>query len=159
MQCGNFNLGAAQQWRQGRRRCQVESVVKLALRQQPSIRCDGGAVTLQLYTGVEIEPQTAATSRFTHRAYHKSWIDVLVEANSGLKADDQIVNLQEVEELISDKIWQTVALVWFYPKRMENDYNLVKTYIGVDEPFDMTKYYTNAFLDKAIKMVPAKSMD
>jgi NitT/TauT family transport system substrate-binding protein len=89
----------------------------------------------------------------------KPCIDALVEANSGLKPDDQMVNWQEVEELMSDKTSQTIALGWFDPKRMENDYNLVKAYVGIEKPFDMTKYYTNAFLDKSIKMVPAKSMD
>ncbi len=60
---------------------------------------------------------------------------------------------------MSNKISQTVTLVWFDPKRMENDYNLVKTYVGVDKPFDITKYYTYAFLDNSIKMLPAKLMD
>jgi len=29
---------------------------------------------------------------------------------------------------------------------------LVKDYVGLEKPFDVTKYYTNDFLDKSIKM-------
>lgn len=82
----------------------------------------------------------------------KPCIDALVEANSGLKYNDQLENWREVEELMSDKTSQTVALGWFDPTRMENDYNLVKKYLGIETPFDVTQHYTNAFLDKSIKM-------
>jgi NitT/TauT family transport system substrate-binding protein len=53
---------------------------------------------------------------------------------------------------MSDKTSQTVALGWHDDKRMQDDYNLVKDYIGVDKPFDVKTVYTNAFLDKSIKM-------
>jgi NitT/TauT family transport system substrate-binding protein len=79
-------------------------------------------------------------------------IQALVEANSGLQAKDQLVNWHEVEQLMSDKTSQTEALGWMDPKRMQDTYNLVKDYIGIDKPFDVTKYYTNEFLDKSIKM-------
>ena len=35
---------------------------------------------------------------------------------------------------------------------MAADYDLVKTYIGLDAPFDVKTAYTNEFLDKSIKM-------
>lgn len=89
----------------------------------------------------------------------KPCIDALVEANSGLKFKDQMENWHEVEQLMSDKTSQTVALGWFDPQRMKNDYNLVKTYLGIEKPYDITKYYTNAFLDKSIKMKPIKFGD
>jgi NitT/TauT family transport system substrate-binding protein len=79
-------------------------------------------------------------------------IDALVEANSGLQTKDQLVNWHEVEQLMSDKTSQTEGLGWMDPKRMQDTYNLVKEYIGIDKPFDVTKYYTNEFLDKSIKM-------
>jgi NitT/TauT family transport system substrate-binding protein len=79
-------------------------------------------------------------------------IQALVEANSGLQAKDQLVNWHEVEQLMSDKTSQTEALGWMDPKRMQETYNLVKDYIGIEKPFDVTKYYTNQFLDKSIKM-------
>jgi NitT/TauT family transport system substrate-binding protein len=35
---------------------------------------------------------------------------------------------------------------------MAADYDLVKTYIGLDKTFDVKAAYTNEFLDKSIKM-------
>src|SRR5690349_1855213 len=52
----------------------------------------------------------------------KACVQALVDANSGLTPDDQ----------------------------------LVKDYIGIEKPFDVTKRYTNEFLDKSIKMKAVK---
>ncbi len=82
----------------------------------------------------------------------KPCIQALVDANSGLKFDDQMINWHEVEQLMSDHTSQTVALGWFDPKRMENDYELVKNYVGIQKPFDIKQHFTNEFLDKSIKM-------
>ena len=84
-------------------------------------------------------------------------IQALVEANSGLRLSDEIANWQEVEMLMSDKTSQTVALGWFDPQRMQNDYNLLKTYLGIEKPFDVTERYSNAFLEESIKMKPVTS--
>jgi NitT/TauT family transport system substrate-binding protein len=35
---------------------------------------------------------------------------------------------------------------------MASDYDLVKTYLSIEQPFDPTKAYTNEFLDASIKM-------
>ena len=82
----------------------------------------------------------------------KPCIQALIDANSGLQAESQLVNWQEVEQLMSDDTSQTTALGWFDPKRMDETYNLVKTYVGIEKPFDVGNAYTNAFLDKSIKM-------
>jgi len=37
---------------------------------------------------------------------------------------------------------------------MASDYDLVKTYFGMDKPFDVKTTYTNEFLDQKIKMTP-----
>jgi NitT/TauT family transport system substrate-binding protein len=89
----------------------------------------------------------------------KPCIQALVDANSGLQFADQMANWHEVEQLMSDKTSQTVALGWFAPQRMESDYKLVKAYVGIEKPFDVSKYYTNAFLDKSIKMKPMPAMN
>jgi NitT/TauT family transport system substrate-binding protein len=86
-------------------------------------------------------------------------IHALIEANSGLQLDSQLVNWREVEQLMSDKTSQSVALGWFDPDRMQQTYNLVKIYVGLEKPFDVTTAYTNAFLDKSIKMKPVASTD
>ena len=82
----------------------------------------------------------------------KPCVEALVEANSGLQVESQLVNWHEVEQLMSDSTSQTVALGWFDPKRMGETYDLVKTYVGLEKPFDIGGAYTNAFLDKTIKM-------
>jgi NitT/TauT family transport system substrate-binding protein len=79
-------------------------------------------------------------------------VQALVEANSGLQPADQLVNWHQVEQLMSDKTSQTAGLGWFNPQRMQESYNLVKTYVGIEKPFDVTEHYTNTFLDGSIKM-------
>jgi NitT/TauT family transport system substrate-binding protein len=86
-------------------------------------------------------------------------IQALVDANSGLQFDDQMVNWHEVEQLMSDETSQKKGLGWFDPARMQETYNLVKDYVGVEKPFDFTKYYTNGFLDGSIKMKPVPFTD
>ena len=89
----------------------------------------------------------------------KPCVQALVEENSGLQFDDQMVNWHEVEQLMSDKTSQTQGLGWFDPQRMQETYNLVKDYVGIEKPFDVTKYYTNSFLDGSIKMKVAPFAD
>jgi NitT/TauT family transport system substrate-binding protein len=89
----------------------------------------------------------------------KPCVNALVEANSGLSVESQLVNWREVEQLMSDTTSQTVALGWFDPKRMTETYDLVKTYVGLDKPFDVGTVYTNEFLDKSIKMKPMSAAD
>jgi NitT/TauT family transport system substrate-binding protein len=60
---------------------------------------------------------------------------------------------------MSDKTSQTVALGWFDPGRIKSDYELVKTYVGIEKPFDITHYVTNEFLDKSIKMKKVENTD
>jgi NitT/TauT family transport system substrate-binding protein len=45
-----------------------------------------------------------------------------------------------------------VALGILDDARMAADYDLVKTYIGLDAPYDVKTAYTNEFLDRSIKM-------
>jgi NitT/TauT family transport system substrate-binding protein len=104
----------------------------------------------------------AQFTKVTQRAYAecaknpKPCVDALVEAVSGLNAEDQLVNWQLTEVLMSDPASRSVALGYLDPKRMENDYNLVKTYLGLDKPFDVKTAYTNEFLDTSIKMIEVK---
>ncbi|MDF3009547.1 MAG: nitrate transporter substrate-binding protein [Burkholderiales bacterium] len=84
-------------------------------------------------------------------------VQALIDANGALSFDNELVNWQLVEVLMSDKISQTVALGWHDDKRMQADYALVRDYIGIDKPFDVKNTYTNAFLDKSIKMKAVKA--
>src|SRR5205814_519184 len=83
-----------------------------------------------------------------------TWVNI--DANGALSFDNELVNWQLVEVLMSDKISQSVALGWHDDARMKADYELVRDYVGVDKPYDVKSTYTNAFLDKSIKMAPIK---
>jgi len=82
----------------------------------------------------------------------KPCVEALVEANGALKFDNEMQNWALVEVLMSDDVSRKVALGWHDDKRMADDYELVKTYVGVDKPYDVKSVYTNEFLDPSIKM-------
>jgi NitT/TauT family transport system substrate-binding protein len=82
----------------------------------------------------------------------KPCVQALVDANGALKFDNEMTNWELVQELMSDKYSQNVALGILDDARMAADYDLVKTYIGMDKPFDVKTAYTNEFLDRSIKM-------
>lgn len=79
-------------------------------------------------------------------------VQALVDANGALKFDNELVNWQLVEKLMSDKFSREVALGIHDDARMAADYDLVKEYIGVEKAFDVKTVYTNEFLDRSIKM-------
>ena len=79
-------------------------------------------------------------------------IQALVEANKGLKFANEKENWGLVTELMSDRFSRTVALGWFDPDRMASDHRLVNTYFKIDTKYEIGDRYTNAFLDRSIKM-------
>ncbi|MCW5730927.1 MAG: ABC transporter substrate-binding protein [Alphaproteobacteria bacterium] len=96
--------------------------------------------------------------RVSQKAFHtctvtpKPCVEALVEANGALKFDNEMQNWELVTELMSDKFSREVALGIHDDGRMAADYELVKTYIGLDQPFDVKTVYTNEFLDRSVKM-------
>ncbi len=83
-------------------------------------------------------------------------INALVEANSGLDVASEMQNWREVATLITNKDSTTVAAGWMDPKRMASDYDLIKTYIGIDKPYDVKTAFTDEFLSKEFK-IPASA--
>lgn len=79
-------------------------------------------------------------------------VQALVDANGALKFDNELQNWKLVEVLMSDKFSREVALGIHEDQRMQDDYELVREYIGIDKPFDVKTVYTNEFLDRSIKM-------
>ncbi|HUH85699.1 MAG TPA: ABC transporter substrate-binding protein [Stellaceae bacterium] len=71
---------------------------------------------------------------------------------SGLDERVQQDQWGRIKELMRDPSTTTIALGWFDPKRMDDDYALVKTYFGLEQPFDVKDAYTDQFLDRSIKM-------
>ena len=82
----------------------------------------------------------------------KPCVQALIDANGALSYDNEIVNWQLVEVLMSDKTSREVALGIHDDARMKADYELVRDFVGVDKPFDVKSTYTNEFLDRSIKM-------
>ena len=79
-------------------------------------------------------------------------VQALIDANGALQLDNEATNWKLVTVLMRDKYSETVALGILDDARMAADYELVKTYIGLDAPFDVKTAYTNEFLDRSIKM-------
>ena len=82
----------------------------------------------------------------------KPCVDALVEANTALKHDNEMTNWSLVEVLMRDKFAETVALGYIDPQRMASDYELVKTYVGLDKQYDVRTAYSNEFLDRSVRM-------
>ena len=82
----------------------------------------------------------------------KPCVQALIDANGALNLDNETVNWQLVEVLMSDKTSREVALGIHDDARMKADYELVRDYVGIDKPFDVKSTYTNEFLDRSIKM-------
>jgi NitT/TauT family transport system substrate-binding protein len=104
------------------------------------------------------KPTVAKFVKVTQRAFAqcakepKPCVQALIDANGALSFDNELVNWQLVEVLMSDKTSRSVALGWHDDARMQADYALVRDYVGIDKPFDVKATYTNEFLDKSIKM-------
>jgi NitT/TauT family transport system substrate-binding protein len=96
--------------------------------------------------------------RVTQRAFAacvkdpKPCVQALIDANGALSIENETVNWQLVEVLMSDKTSREVALGIHDDARMKADYELVRDYVGIDKPFDVKSTYTNEFLDRSIKM-------
>ena len=82
----------------------------------------------------------------------KPCVQALIDANGALNFDNELVNWQLVEVLMSDKSSREVALGIHDDARMKADYELVRDYVGIDKPFDVKTTYTNEFLDRSVKM-------
>jgi NitT/TauT family transport system substrate-binding protein len=102
---------------------------------------------------------TAKFVKVTQKAYAECvkapqpCIEAVVESVGALRPDNELVNWQLTQVLMSDEVSRSTALGWMEPKRMADDYELVKTYLGLDQPYDVKTAFTNEFLDTAIKMV------
>ncbi len=79
-------------------------------------------------------------------------MQALIDANGALNYDNEMQNWELVATLMRDKYSETVALGILDDARMASDYEIVKTYIGLDAPYDVKTSYTNEFLDRSIKM-------
>jgi NitT/TauT family transport system substrate-binding protein len=79
-------------------------------------------------------------------------VQALIDANGALQLANETTNWQLVQVLMRDKYSEGVALGILDDARMAADYDIVKTYLGLEQPFDVKIAYTNEFLDRSIKM-------
>ena len=63
-----------------------------------------------------------------------------------------MVDVEAVQLAVADDVDARRFLGRDDDARMASDYELVKTYIGLETPFDVKTSYTNEFLDRSIKM-------
>lgn len=77
-------------------------------------------------------------------------ITALVEANKGLKAANETTNWGLVTELMTDATSTGVGLGYMDVARMNKSYDIFKPFLS--KPFDMSKHFTNEFIDTSIKM-------
>jgi NitT/TauT family transport system substrate-binding protein len=101
--------------------------------------------------------------RITQRAYGACVADfepclkVLLEQVSGLDREEQLLQWRRIKELMTDEFTTTKGLGWIDEGRMQKDYELVKTYLGIEKPFAVETAFTTKLLDPAIKMDASKA--
>ena len=101
----------------------------------------------------------AAFVKVTQQAYQhcvktpQPCVDALVEANSGLKPETEMKNWHLVTELMDHPISREQGLGYLDPTRMKDDYELVEKYFELEKKFDITEHFTNAYIDRDVKML------
>jgi NitT/TauT family transport system substrate-binding protein len=98
----------------------------------------------------------------TQKAYAACVADVdpclkaLTDQVSGLDPDNQRHQWERIKYLMTDEFTTSKALGWIDSGRMQKDYELVKTYLGMDKPFPVETAFTTRMLDQSIKMDASK---
>ena len=83
-------------------------------------------------------------------------LDALLQATSGLEKPTQLNQWERIKSMMADKYTTTKALGWIDPGRMQSDYDLVQTYLGIEKPFAVETSFTSRLLDPAVKMDASK---
>jgi NitT/TauT family transport system substrate-binding protein len=86
----------------------------------------------------------------------KPCLDALFAATSGLDEATQLNQWERIKSMMADPFTTTKALGWIDADRMQKDYDLVNTYVGMDKPFDVSTSFTTRFLDPSIRMDASK---
>jgi NitT/TauT family transport system substrate-binding protein len=79
-------------------------------------------------------------------------LKALISSVSGLDESNQRDQWNRIKELMRDETTTSVALGAFDGERVKNDLEMVKTYFGLEQPFDAKAAFTNEFLDTSVKM-------
>jgi NitT/TauT family transport system substrate-binding protein len=79
-------------------------------------------------------------------------LKALMASVSGLDEANQRDQWNRIKELMRDATTTSTALGAFEKQRVKNDLEMVKTYFGLEQPFEASAAFTNEFLDTSIKM-------
>lgn len=100
--------------------------------------------------------------RVTQKAFASCVADVdpclkaLLDAASGLDRDNQQKQWERIKFLMTDEFTTTKGLGWIDAGRMQKDYELVQTYLGMEKPFAVDTAFNTKLLDPSIKMDASK---
>ena len=100
--------------------------------------------------------------RVTQKAYASCVADfepclkALLDQVTGLDREEQQLQWGRIKSLMADEFTTTKGLGWIDAGRMQKDYELVQTYLGMEKPFPVESAFTSKLLDTAVKMDPAK---
>jgi NitT/TauT family transport system substrate-binding protein len=100
--------------------------------------------------------------RITQKAFAACVADVdpclkaLLDAASGLDKDNQQKQWERIKFLMTDEFTTTKGLGWIDAGRMQKDYELVQTYLGMEKPFAVDTAFNTKLLDPSIKMDASK---
>jgi NitT/TauT family transport system substrate-binding protein len=83
-------------------------------------------------------------------------LKALLDAASGLDRENQQKQWERIKFLMTDEFTTTKSLGWIDAGRMQKDYELVQTYLGMEKPFAVETAFTTKLLDPAIKMDASK---
>jgi ABC-type nitrate/sulfonate/bicarbonate transport system substrate-binding protein len=100
--------------------------------------------------------------RITQKAYAACVADfepclkALLDQVTGLDREEQLLQWGRIKYLMADEFTTTRGLGWIDEGRMRADYELVKTYLGIEKPFAVESAFSTRLLDPAIKMDASK---
>jgi NitT/TauT family transport system substrate-binding protein len=83
-------------------------------------------------------------------------LKALLDQVSGLDKENQERQWERIKFLMTDEFTTTKALGWIDAGRMQKDYELVQTYLGMEKPFDVGTAFSTKLLDPGIKMDASK---
>src|ERR1700693_6174154 len=83
-------------------------------------------------------------------------LKALLDQVSGLDEENQQRQWERIKFLMTDEFTTTKALGWIDGERMKKDYELVRTYLGMEKPFDVQTAFTTRMLDTSVKMDAGK---
>src|SRR5436853_3322352 len=100
--------------------------------------------------------------RITQKAYAACVADfepclkALLDQVTGLDRQEQEQQWGRIKYLMADEFTTTKALGWIDAGRMQQDYDLVQSYLGMEKPFAVDSAFSTRLLDSSIRMDASK---